>query len=513
MARPNKRERTGPSVRGMTLTTEFHRGYEAETDRLLARRFMWFAGVMITLSLLEWAIGLAATFASDAGGWLAGLQGSPGRFVTVILLYATFTLLYVGAVMFSYFERPSGARMLRLTVLVVTIDGLIKISIDAISTNSGILTGVGGFSLSHLLAAAFLPWTAKQALQPAVIVLCARFGLDLCVTDRTFFNGASLAQLALGDLVPFVASWLLVIPGVTLCWIRQTRRLEKYKVRFFQQRYGEVRRELLDARRIHESLFPTEVRDGPVLCRYKYEPMRQIGGDFLYVCPAPMRSATSEGDGLNVVLLDVTGHGIPAALTVNRLHGELERIFAEDPLISPGEVLSLLNRYVHLTLASHSIYGTAVCVRIDPENDSIEYASGGHPPAFVKGVDGTLERLGSTSFVLGACPAEAFDADQQTCRFGPGDALVLYSDGATEARRNGEGDMLGIEGLERMLAASHPGDDGWASWILREVDAFRSSPPMDDTLIVEVARPLRTDMTSSPDAAPSEKAAPKSARV
>ena len=204
------------------------------------------------------------------------------------------------------------------------------------------------------------------------------------------------------DFVAIAFSPLIALPGTAICWFRDSRRLEKYKLRFLQQRYGEVRRELTDARKIHESLFPAEVEHGAVRMTYRYEPMRQIGGDFLFVCPAPMQGAGDGGDGLNVVLIDVTGHGIPAALTVNRLHGELERIFAEDPLIPPGEVLALLNRYVHLTLAPHSIYGTAVCVRIDPGSGKLEFASGGHPPAFLRGVDGTLERLDSTSFVLGA---------------------------------------------------------------------------------------------------------------
>lgn len=491
MGKGRKKTQTQGKTRGLTLTTEFHRGYEAETDRLLAKRFMWFAGVMIVFSLLGWAVGFLAAQVGGAASALAELQATPGIFAVIVLLYAAYTLVYIAGMLYAYFERPTGAQLLRLTVIVVALDGLINLAIATIHPPASPMSGLPAFAISHLLAACFLPWSPKQALKPGVLVLSTAFVVDLFFRDRTFFNGASIGELTVRDLIPFIFSGLLITPGVVICWIRHTRRLEKYRARFFQQRYGEVRRELLDAKRIHESLFPSEVEDGPVVFRYRYEPMRQIGGDFLYVCPAPMRSTAGDGDGLNVVLVDVTGHGIPAALTVNRLHGELERIFAEDPLISPGEVLSLLNRYVHLTLATHSIYGTAVCVRIDPENDQIEYASGGHPPAFVRGVDGTLEQLDSTSFVLGACPAEAFDPDQQICRFCPGDSLVLYSDGATEARRNGDGDMLGIKGLERMLAAADPGDRGWSDWILREVDAFRSAPPADDTLIVEVARPLK----------------------
>ena len=89
--------------------------------------------------------------------------------------------------------------------------------------------------------------------------------------------------------------------------------------------------------------------DGPVRLNYVYEPMRQIGGDLLFVHPPP--DAMRDGSGtFSAVILDVTGHGIAAALTVNRLVGELERLFSENAAASPGDVLRGLNRYVTVTL-------------------------------------------------------------------------------------------------------------------------------------------------------------------
>jgi serine phosphatase RsbU (regulator of sigma subunit) len=196
---------------------------------------------------------------------------------------------------------------------------------------------------------------------------------------------------------------------------------------------------------------------------------------------------------VSVVLLDVTGHGIPAALTVNRLHGEMERVFAENPEIAPGEVLRLLNRYVHLTLATHSIYVTAMCVRVDPGRSLIEYASGGHPPAFIRAVDGTIEELTSTAFVLGACPAEAFDAGERELRFGPGDTLIAYTDGAIEATAE-DGRMLRIEGLRRLVASvNSQRPDDWPIRLREQVAAYRDGPPADDTLFLTLHRPVEAD--------------------
>jgi sigma-B regulation protein RsbU (phosphoserine phosphatase) len=188
--------------------------------------------------------------------------------------------------------------------------------------------------------------------------------------------------------------------------------------------------------------------------------------------------------------MDVTGHGIAAALTVNRLYGEVERLFAEDPHAGPGDVLVALNRYVHLTLATHSIYVTALCLRVDQEAERLEYASGGHPPAFLCYADGRIDQLDSTSFVLGACAGADFQPSVQTRSFRPGDTLVAYTDGALECR-NQSGRMLGVKGLAAMVDSAFKANGGsrhaMAAAVLAAVDSYRYGPPEDDTLIVEIA--------------------------
>jgi serine phosphatase RsbU (regulator of sigma subunit) len=95
--------------------------------------------------------------------------------------------------------------------------------------------------------------------------------------------------------------------------------------------------------------------------------------------------------------------------------------------------------------------------------------------------------------VLGAVPTEAFDAGERCVRFGPGDSVIAYTDGAIEARDQ-SGRMLRIEGMLRLVA--HP--ETWrgaqpCEAILRHVDQHRYGPIADDTLIVEVSRPLQSD--------------------
>lgn len=385
--------------------------------------------------------------------------------------------------------RLSNTDTLKITYLLVIIDGALRIVMAAMGVPGG-LGGLWGVLIAHVLASICLPWSPKQAVYPILTLI----GLDAVV-----FLGSMLVsgQAAWSDAVlHFAFSPFVALPGTLICSVRHSRRLQLNKLRFLQRRYGEVRRELVDARRIHEALFPRPCIDGPLRFSYRYEPMRQIGGDYLYACFSgpiavhPPAQGPRVAGRLNVVIMDVTGHGIPAALTVNRLHGELQRVFAEDPEIGPGDVLKLLNRYVHLTLASHSVYVTALCVRVDATHSALEYASGGHPPAFLRAVDGTVHDLPSTAIVLGACGDADFHAEPRKMAFGPGDVLVAYTDGAIEARDK-SGRMLSIQGFQRWMAAELPDPEiGWCATLLERVERFRHGPPADDTLIVEIARPV-----------------------
>src|SRR5690606_8745780 len=117
--------------------------------------------------------------------------------------------------------------------------------------------------LLHILAAALLPWTPRQAIKPLAAVLVINLVVLLASTD------------AVAAVVWTIISLFIAAPGVLVAWVKHTRRMETFKLRFLQSRYGQMRRELVDARRIHESLFPPPRRGGRVQFDYRYEPMRQ----------------------------------------------------------------------------------------------------------------------------------------------------------------------------------------------------------------------------------------------
>ncbi|TVQ63537.1 MAG: serine/threonine-protein phosphatase [Phycisphaerales bacterium] len=517
-----------------TFTSEFREEYEAERVRWLRKRFLWYAGVIIGFGVIVVLAAMLPLF--GVGMRISGLSDQASALATsvirnVVLVSIFFNLVLTGVYVwaFVHVRRQSLSRdtILRLVYWMIVATGVMSLVAVVISqelfaagiervhavetawlaeqaaadpeavaaeptmpvalrSRSGVelvMQGLNSILWTHFFASLFLPWTPRESIKPILPLLA----LNAVIT--TYYMQNLWGMLVVIALSPLVAG-----PGLLVCWWRYGRFRNRFHYNMLRGRYTEMKRELTDARRIHESLFPGQLLEGPVRMTYRYEPMRQIGGDYLHARFSP--SSRGPEPCLNLAIVDVTGHGIPAALTVNRLHGEIERLFAENPDASPGFMLERLNRYVHLTLATHSVYVTAICFRVDPNphpdhaRGTLEWASGGHPPAFVRAVDGSLHQLDSTAFVLGACHGDDFRHDARAMAFEPGDVLLAYTDGATEARDRA-GKMLRIEGVQRIVAgAPIEGEGSLAQRVLDAVDHHRFGPPADDTLIVEITRPI-----------------------
>ncbi|MFG0293743.1 MAG: SpoIIE family protein phosphatase, partial [Phycisphaerales bacterium JB050] len=100
--------------------------------------------------------------------------------------------------------------------------------------------------------------------------------------------------------------------------------------------------------------------------------------------------------------------------------------------------------------------------------------------------------LESTTIVIGATRGEHFQSVEEHIPFGRGDTILAYTDGVIEAK-NDQGRMLRIEGVEKFLAChcrSGSQDEDLPKLLLEHVHGFRSGPAEDDSLIVEVTRPV-----------------------
>ena len=184
------------------------------------------------------------------------------------------------------------------------------------------------------------------------------------------------------------------------------------------------------ARRIQNSIIPESAPNLPGLrLAMRYQPMTSVAGDFFDFLK------TSE-TSLTILVADVSGHGVPAALVASML----KVCFASQrkQAADPANVLAELNMMLRDSLDGQ--YITAACAAIDFVAHTITYAGAGHPPALLLARNrGEVMQLAENGLFLGPFPTATYS--NMTVPFESGDKLLLYTDGILEA--------TGPDGYER----------------------------------------------------------------
>src|SRR5215472_5611781 len=207
-----------------------------------------------------------------------------------------------------------------------------------------------------------------------------------------------------------------------------------------EARQKEIEEDLALAARVQQSLVPKSLVWGGLRVEAYYHPVRTIGGDFGLVSPL-------EQEHLNLLVCDVSGHGIGSALVANRLYSEtMAQLRANVPL---GAMFGQLNRFVMHDIGSSVFFFTVAAARLDRDARRMVFAGAGHPPGMVVTPGQEPRLLESRSMVLGALPeAEAVGVEASIdVDLDSGDRVVLYTDGITEVF-DSRGEMLGIPGVQ-----------------------------------------------------------------
>jgi len=188
------------------------------------------------------------------------------------------------------------------------------------------------------------------------------------------------------------------------------------------------------------------------------------------------------GDGrLAVALGDVTGHGIEAAADMAMAKFVFRSLAREHP--EPGDFLQSANEVVVGEIAPGKFI-TMVYLVIDSEG-RVAAAGAGHPPPRIVAADGTVTGLEAGGLVLGVEPGQQYD--EVRTQLDKGGAVVLYTDGVLEARRDGE--LYGLERLDRILAERVDlTADELANAVLEDCRAFARGELADDCAVVVVKR-------------------------
>ncbi len=262
------------------------------------------------------------------------------------------------------------------------------------------------------------------------------------------------------DIEP--VGFLILLAGLASTAVRRAIARERKLI--------DVEQELTTARRIQDSILPDAAPQFPRLrFAMRYQPVTSVAGDFYDFLTIGTHLVT-------ILVADVSGHGVPAALVASML----KICFAaqRERADNPAAILAGLNEMLRGSLGGQ--YVTAACAAIDVEAGSITYAGAGHPPALLLRRDtGTVLQLDENGLFIGPFPDAAYS--NLSVPLQSGDALLLYTDGIIEASAS-DGEEFGRERLERLLlqSAGQPP----AEFVDSLFRAISSSDQQDDLTVV-----------------------------
>ncbi|HUH79248.1 MAG TPA: SpoIIE family protein phosphatase [Methanoregula sp.] len=210
---------------------------------------------------------------------------------------------------------------------------------------------------------------------------------------------------------------------------------------------------------------------------------KEVGGDFFDVIPfevIPLRK-----DRLGLMIADVSGKGIPAALfmALSRIVVRVNASWHQD---RPADAIRDAN--VIITADSKSgMFVTLFYGVLDAGSKSLSYVNAGHnPPLLCHGVDGSFTELPATGIAMGARADARYRAD--AVRIGTGDVMILYTDGITEAENAGL-EMFGTERLKEVILRSRALSSQEISGnILDAIKGFCGDHPQSDDITLMVIR-------------------------
>ena len=243
-----------------------------------------------------------------------------------------------------------------------------------------------------------------------------------------------------------------------------------------KRRDAKQQREFEEARLIQRGLLPTAMpQTSLVQLASSWQPANGVGGDCF-------DALTFAGGGVGITIADVAGKGVPAALLMSNLQAAV-RAFAQEGT-APGAVCTSVNRLLCRNMASGR-FVTFCYARLDVTNKRLVYANAGHNPPLLVHPDGRVDQLAPSGTVLGVFAESTYE--QGEFPIGPGDRLVLYTDGITEGR-NPAGEEFGEERLAA-TATTHralPAEEMLAA-MMQDVEAFNKGVYEDDATLIVAA--------------------------
>jgi len=206
-------------------------------------------------------------------------------------------------------------------------------------------------------------------------------------------------------------------------------------------------------------------------------PCYEVGGDYYDFLPI-------DADRLGIVIADVSGKGIGAALLMASLRAAL--LAEVHPAYDLGTMAARLSEFVFKSTGP-SFFVTFLFAEIDRRTNSVRYVNAGHNPPFMLGPDGRLTSFETSGFPLGMFSGKGYEI--RTCTLAPGDTAVLFTDGIPDGRNDAGEDYSEdrLRDLVRKSAGLSAADI--CQKTIADIDGYAcGTQPCDDMTLVVIKR-------------------------
>ncbi len=386
----------------------------------------------------------------------------------IVLVIGGMMLLYINQRIKTY----RGARLSAylLTALLLTL--LVKVGINY---SDGTILSMAIFMFTLFLVTMTIPWT------PAEIVIVWLMHLIAFSTEFVIVKALPSAEVAL-KLNHYLDGAIFLTMAAVLCMIVRKKDIMRVLDNFVllkkvQEKNDQMDKELQWATRVHKTIISPSMSNDEIEMAVNYLPVYYIGGDYV-------KYEFLDKEKVIFIISDVTGHGVPAALLVNRVHAEFERLAKEGK--EPGTLLKELNDFIKEDFEGSDMFLSAFCGLLDFYKMKMLYSNYGHPTQYLYSKSGSeVIGLPSQATLLGV-PMDDDKVHQKSVKFDKGDKILLFTDGVTEAT-NSKGDEFGKERVERFLSENHafPAEE-FNHKLLHELNTFKDGKFKDDVCLLSI---------------------------
>jgi sigma-B regulation protein RsbU (phosphoserine phosphatase) len=399
--------------------------YKNELKRIFSQRINLFCYIAIGVFSLEfilaWFFFRRLLSAEDMPGILGGIF---------------FSLVLLATGKFSKRLIAQKVRGMFFSFLVISIAILAAAAHPDVIANLGITLILIAFFLSTLL----LPWNMIEAAAVGIYTLV------------TFAGVYQMANTYVNVEIFGINITLLIVATLICLIVKRSEGIMRQKDFVLRKEVEEKSKMLMEelelANKIHSGLMPKSLSTKLVDVAVNYRPMLYMGGDYA-------KFHFLSRDRLFFMISDITGHGVSAALLVNRIHTETENLIREN--LMPGEVLRRLDNFIKSDFGKMGIFLSGFCGILDFSSKKLVYSNYGHPPQILFQKAGKrIVFMEPQTFLMGI-GMETSDVYQVKLRFERGDRIFLFTDGLVESK-NPVGEEFGYERLKAFISEKSESD-------------------------------------------------------